>query len=73
MNNIDECVVCYEKINYNPNITYANCIHGNYIHANCILQWTQRSHECPMCRSVIFDNKHTRQIIQYKIDYNIRH
>jgi len=70
MANIDDCIICFEPIG-STNITYANCIHGNHIHAKCILDWGKNT--CPCCRSVIYDNNHTKTIIQDKIDYNLRH
>ena len=48
-----ECVICYEIINNNHTITFANCVHGNHIHAECILKW---NNTCPICRVVINDN-----------------
>ena len=70
MPNIEECVICYEIMNTSPNITFANCKHGNCAHAKCIIRWNDT---CPLCRSVIYDNNHTSDVIQDKIDYNLRH
>ena len=63
-----DCIICYEQINYNYNITFANCNHANCIHAECILQWT---HTCPVCRANIYDNNHTTYDIQNAININI--
>ncbi len=70
MSNIDEeCIICYDTLNSISTITFANCIHGNCVHPKCILRWKDT---CPLCRTVIYDNNHTIDNIQDKIDYNLR-
>ena len=69
MSNIDECIICFEILNPNFNITFANCIHGDCVHAKCIIQC---GNTCPLCRSVIYNNNHTKEYIQNKIEYNLK-
>jgi len=56
MSHQNECVICYEAINHNQNVTFPNCIHGNCAHAACMLSW---NNTCPMCRGPVYDDTHT--------------
>jgi hypothetical protein len=51
-----ECVICFEPIDGNDRVTFARCLHGNRVHSQCIMRWTDT---CPLCRTVIYDNNHT--------------
>ena len=63
-----ECVICFEQIEGNHQVTFARCVHGNCVHAQCIVRWTDT---CPLCRSIIYDNNNTiHTIINYVNDIN---
>ncbi|XP_054810712.1 E3 ubiquitin-protein ligase At3g02290-like [Prosopis cineraria] len=51
----EECPTCFDSYtDENPKIT-AECSH--HFHLPCILEWQQRSEECPNCRRVLIINK----------------
>lgn len=63
-----QCVICFEPIGGNDHVTFARCFHGNCVHVQCILRWTNT---CPLCRALIYDNNHT---INHLINFiNHRH
>jgi hypothetical protein len=43
------CVVCLESYTHGEILTALHCNH--FFHADCLLEWLQRSRNCPMCRS----------------------
>ena len=61
-----ECIICYETMKTINKITFANCRHGNRVHAECILRWNST---CPICRAEIYNRRHTVLNIQNNIDY----
>ena len=52
----NDCVICYDPIIRRKDITFANCSHGSYVHRICI---TRSNEKCPLCRSTIYNRKHT--------------
>ncbi|XP_039045533.1 E3 ubiquitin-protein ligase RHF2A-like isoform X1 [Hibiscus syriacus] len=47
----DACSICLEEFSGNDPSTVTNCKHG--FHLQCILEWCQRSSQCPMCWQAI--------------------
>ncbi|XP_039070228.1 E3 ubiquitin-protein ligase RHF2A-like [Hibiscus syriacus] len=47
----DACSICLEEFSENNPSTVTNCKHE--FHLQCILEWCQRSSQCPMCWQVI--------------------
>uniref|UniRef100_A0A2P2LVE3 RING-type E3 ubiquitin transferase n=2 Tax=Rhizophora mucronata TaxID=61149 RepID=A0A2P2LVE3_RHIMU len=43
----DACSICLEEFTESDPSTVTNCKHE--FHLQCILEWCQRSSECPMC------------------------
>ncbi|XP_062108423.1 E3 ubiquitin-protein ligase RHF1A isoform X2 [Humulus lupulus] len=43
----DFCSICLEPFNSHDPATITNCKHEYHLH--CILEWSQRSKECPIC------------------------
>ncbi|XP_022766913.1 E3 ubiquitin-protein ligase RHF2A-like isoform X2 [Durio zibethinus] len=47
----DACSICLEEFSENDPSTVTNCKHE--FHLQCILEWCQRSSQCPMCWQAI--------------------
>ncbi|KAE8717066.1 E3 ubiquitin-protein ligase RHF2A [Hibiscus syriacus] len=47
----DACSICLEEFSENDPSTMTNCKHE--FHLQCILEWCQRSSQCPMCWQAI--------------------
>ncbi|XWS66546.1 hypothetical protein CRYUN_Cryun05aG0209000 [Craigia yunnanensis] len=47
----DACSICLEEFSENDPSTVTNCKHE--FHLQCILEWCQRSSQCPMCCQAI--------------------
>ncbi|XP_008390845.1 E3 ubiquitin-protein ligase RHF1A-like [Malus domestica] len=45
--NEDSCSICLEPFNCDDPATITSCKHEYHLH--CILEWSQRSKECPIC------------------------
>ncbi|MED6132358.1 hypothetical protein PIB30_018383 [Stylosanthes scabra] len=43
----DACSICLEPFTFVDPATITNCKHGYHLH--CIIEWSQRSKECPIC------------------------
>ncbi|BAT86397.1 E3 ubiquitin-protein [Vigna angularis] len=43
----DACSICLEEFSASDPSTFTNCKHEFHLH--CILEWCQRSSQCPMC------------------------
>ena len=66
----NECIICYESIEEDQTLTFANCTHGSYTHTGCIQRWNGT---CPLCRTQI-DIQPINNIIlieNYNINYLI--
>jgi len=63
---IPECCVCLEKIKDIFN-TLTECKH--MFHTKCLLEWTQTSNNCPLCRNSLFE----KQIHNTEIDMMSNH
>ncbi|CAL0334614.1 unnamed protein product [Lupinus luteus] len=47
----DSCSICLEPFNINDPSTLTCCKHEYHLH--CILEWSQRSKECPICSQLL--------------------
>lgn len=45
---VETCVICQENIAENEVTKLPGC--GHPYHADCIVPWLQRNHQCPLCR-----------------------
>tara|TARA_Y100000996_G_scaffold391325_1_gene353229 strand:+ start:55 stop:303 length:249 start_codon:yes stop_codon:yes gene_type:complete len=50
-NNLDECVICLEKMRESENLTILKCSH--IYHSECIEKWLKKKSICPMCDTII--------------------
>ncbi|KAK2987617.1 hypothetical protein RJ640_011338 [Escallonia rubra] len=55
----DVCSICLEPFNAQDPSTVTNCKHE--YHLQCILEWSQRSKECPICWQLLVLKDHASQ------------
>nr|GMD83642.1 E3 ubiquitin-protein ligase RHF1A-like isoform X2 [Ipomoea batatas] len=58
----DDCSICLEPFSCRDPRTVAECTHG--YHLQCILEWSQRSKECPICcRQLVFKDSASQELL----------
>lgn len=56
----EECSICFEIFQFEESVTQLHCEH--LFHKNCITQWLELSHTCPVCRKSQIDGNKTNAI-----------
>ena len=45
-----ECVICMENFQQGQKVTALPCDQRHYFHSECILSWSERHRNCPLCK-----------------------
>ena len=45
-----ECIICMETFEDNQKVTALPCDERHYFHSKCILSWSERHRNCPLCK-----------------------
>ncbi|XP_019198307.1 PREDICTED: E3 ubiquitin-protein ligase RHF1A-like isoform X1 [Ipomoea nil] len=62
VSNDDDCTICLEPFSCRDPRTVAECTHG--YHLQCILEWSQRSEECPICcRQLVLKDSASQELL----------
>ena len=48
VNSTDKCIICLEEFAMESEVSRMPCSH--VYHKDCIIEWLERSHVCPLCR-----------------------
>jgi hypothetical protein len=49
-NSHKECIICMEKFTEGQKVTALPCDERHYFHSECILSWSERHRNCPLCK-----------------------
>ena len=55
-----ECIICMESFNDRQKVTCLPCDQRHYFHSECILSWSERHRNCPLCKKV-YDAKEIKK------------
>jgi E3 ubiquitin-protein ligase RHF len=67
----DACSICLEAFCESDPSALTSCKHE--FHLQCILEWCQRSSQCPMCWQAISMKDPTRQVNSWLCKYDVCH
>ena len=45
-----ECIICMEQFREDVKVTALPCDERHYFHSECILSWSERYRNCPLCK-----------------------
>ena len=45
-----ECIICMETFSERQKVTCLPCDERHYFHSSCILSWSERHRNCPLCK-----------------------
>ena len=45
-----ECIICMENFQQGQKVTALPCDERHYFHSECILSWSERHRNCPLCK-----------------------
>ena len=45
-----ECIICMEAFKEGDKVTALPCDERHYFHSECILSWSERYRNCPLCK-----------------------
>ena len=51
---LSDCSVCLEDFVIGDKLTILPCYHN--FHSSCVKEWLRHSHNCPLCRTDIYDD-----------------
>lgn len=49
-NSYRECIICMETFVDGEKVTCLPCDDRHYFHSDCILSWSERYRNCPLCK-----------------------
>ena len=47
---LKECIICMEVFIHGVKVTALPCDERHYFHSDCILSWSERHRNCPLCK-----------------------
>ena len=50
-NSYKECIICMESFQEAEKVTALPCDERHYFHSGCILSWSERHRNCPLCKT----------------------
>lgn len=67
--NENDCCICYLCLHPNDNYCLLTCHHS--FHSSCILKWSQIHNSCPLCKSILYEEKEETEkaVMRYFILY----
>jgi hypothetical protein len=68
INELKTCIICFDNIEFEDQIQFENCIHGEFVHYLCIKNW---NNTCPICRAPIHNQQNNLISIIYYIIINL--